>query len=77
MSGRAGRDGNEAHIHLLFGKGDVFLNTELLHGIAPDHDEMAQIYRSYALFSKQVARLSLRLMRMRWLAEQLVCLEIP
>ena len=46
MSGRAGRDGNEAHIHLLFGKGDVSLNTELLHGIAPDHDEMAQIYRS-------------------------------
>ena len=49
MSGRAGRDGNEAHIHLLFGKGDVSLNTELLHGIAPDHDEMAQIYRSLRL----------------------------
>ena len=46
MSGRAGRDGDEAHIHLLFGKPDVSLNTDLLHGIAPDHDEMAQIYRS-------------------------------
>ncbi len=45
MSGRAGRDGNEAQIHLLFGKADVHLNTALLHGIAPDHDEMAQIYR--------------------------------
>lgn len=45
MSGRAGRDGNEAQIHLLFGKADVHLNTALLHGVAPDHDEMAQIYR--------------------------------
>ena len=46
MSGRAGRDGETAHIHLLFSKADVRLNEELLHGIAPNHDEMAQIYRS-------------------------------
>ena len=72
-TGRAGRDGNEAHIHLLFGKGDVSLNTELLHGIAPDHDEMAQIYRSlralqqtsgqafFALDEDEVARRATRL----------------
>lgn len=46
MSGRAGRDGKEAHIHLLFGKSDVARNSELLADIAPDHDGMAQIYRS-------------------------------
>ena len=73
MSGRAGRDGNEAHIHLLFGKNDVSLNADLLHGIAPDHDEMAQIYRSlrslqqasgqsfFALDEDDVARRATRL----------------
>ena len=73
MSGRAGRDGNEAQIHLLFGKADVHLNTALLHGIAPDHDEMAQIYRGlralqqasqqsfFELDSEDVARRATRL----------------
>lgn len=45
MSGRAGRDGNDAQIHLLFGKADADLNAELLEETTPDHDGMAQIYR--------------------------------
>ncbi|MFR7746488.1 MAG: single-stranded-DNA-specific exonuclease RecJ [Eggerthellaceae bacterium] len=46
MSGRAGRDGNEATIHLLFGKHDVDLNASILLETAPSHDGMAQIYRA-------------------------------
>lgn len=46
MSGRAGRDGQEAQVHLLFGKADKELNTAVLDDMAPDHDSMAQIYRS-------------------------------
>lgn len=45
MSGRAGRDGATATIHLLFGKGDKDLNQSILSGITPNHDCMAQIYR--------------------------------
>lgn len=54
MSGRAGRDGAEAQIHLLFSKADVDLNTALLHEIAPDHDEMAQIYRGLRAIQQSV-----------------------
>lgn len=45
MSGRAGRDGNEARVHLLFGNDDGALNLSLLHDATPNHDDMAQIYR--------------------------------
>lgn len=46
MSGRAGRDGQEAVIHLLFGKDDADINCSLLNGSTPSHDDMAQIYRA-------------------------------
>ena len=45
MSGRAGRDGQAAGIHLLFGRNDVALNNDILNAAAPDHDLMAQVYR--------------------------------
>lgn len=45
MSGRAGRDGEQAQIHLLFGKGDARANAALLDDATPGHDGMAQIYR--------------------------------
>ena len=45
MSGRAGRDGEDAYIHLLFGKGDGSINQAILHEVTPSHDNMAQIYR--------------------------------
>ncbi len=45
MSGRAGRNGQDACIHVLFGKRDIVQNESILHGIAPDYDTMACIYR--------------------------------
>lgn len=46
MSGRAGRDGQEAFVHLLFGKADADTNRSLLNNMTPSHDDMAQIYRA-------------------------------
>lgn len=45
ISGRAGRNGKDACIHVLFGKKDVMLNESILHDGAPAHDAMACIYR--------------------------------
>ncbi len=45
MSGRAGRDGESATIHLLFGRQDGELNAGILALAAPDHDVMGRIYR--------------------------------
>ncbi|MEG2628884.1 MAG: single-stranded-DNA-specific exonuclease RecJ [Raoultibacter sp.] len=45
MSGRAGRDGQPALIHLLFGRADASINKGILEQATPDHDCMAQVYR--------------------------------
>lgn len=45
MAGRAGRNGQDAYIHLLFNKRDSSINDNLLFGTTPPHDKMAQIYR--------------------------------
>lgn len=45
MSGRAGRDGEDAWIHLLFGGRDASANQDVLRRFAPEHDAMACIYR--------------------------------
>ena len=45
MSGRAGRDGQDAFVHLLFGRSDSSINQSILHEVTPSHDNMAQIYR--------------------------------
>ncbi len=45
MSGRAGRDGSEASIHLLFGRNDASINEHILRDMTPDHDCLAQVYR--------------------------------
>ena len=45
MSGRAGRDGKPATIHLLYGRKDAHINRAILSDMTPDHDVMAQIYR--------------------------------
>ena len=46
MSGRAGRDGREAWVHLLFGKNDATTDEGILERQAPGHDAMAQAYRT-------------------------------
>lgn len=45
MAGRAGRDGKDAWIHLLFGRNDCAINERILQDMTPDHDCMAQVYR--------------------------------
>lgn len=47
MSGRAGRDGNDAWIHLLYGKQDASINEGLLNDMTPCRDIMAKVYRSF------------------------------
>lgn len=53
MSGRAGRDGNPATIHLLFGQRDIAINEGILREATPDHDVMAQVYRQLRLRQRQ------------------------
>lgn len=45
MSGRAGRDGQGASVHLLFGRNDCSINESILRDMTPDHDCLAQVYR--------------------------------
>ncbi|MDR3687008.1 MAG: single-stranded-DNA-specific exonuclease RecJ [Coriobacteriia bacterium] len=44
MSGRAGRDGALARIHLLFGGRDARINETILSSLAPERDDMAALY---------------------------------
>ena len=45
MSGRAGRDGQPAVVHLLYGRDDANLNERILREATPDHDSMGAVYR--------------------------------
>ena len=45
MSGRAGRDGQPACVHLLFSRNDCALNERILADMTPCHDSLAQVYR--------------------------------
>lgn len=51
MSGRAGRDGLPATIHLLYGPQDARINEAVLSAAAPSRDEMAIIYRALKAYS--------------------------
>ena len=44
MSGRAGRDGAAARIHLLFGSRDARINEMILSSLAPSREDMAVLY---------------------------------
>ena len=44
MSGRAGRDGALARIHLIFGAKDARINEMILSSLAPSRDDMAALY---------------------------------
>ncbi|MCL2827083.1 MAG: DEAD/DEAH box helicase, partial [Eggerthellaceae bacterium] len=61
MSGRAGRDGKPAVIHLLFGRTDAGINERILADTTPDHDCMAQIYRELRRLQKESAERSFAL----------------
>jgi single-stranded-DNA-specific exonuclease len=44
MSGRAGRDGTDAFVHLVFGRKDARINEVILSSLAPSRDDMAALY---------------------------------
>ena len=46
MSGRAGRDGAPAGVHLLYTRKDAEVNESILADMTPDRDQMAQVYRT-------------------------------
>ena len=51
MSGRAGRDGEPAQVHLLFGGRDVRMNEQILAAAAPPRTDLVSLYRTLtALF---------------------------
>ena len=53
MSGRAGRDGRPAWVHLLYGRADAPINERILADATPDHDVMAQVYRRLRALQRQ------------------------
>ncbi len=55
MAGRAGRDGADAWIHLLYGRDDVRINEDILANMTPDHDVMAQVYRCLRTMGREQA----------------------
>ena len=55
MSGRAGRDGEKATVHLLFGAADAKVNEQILTAWTPDHDMMGEVYRTVAGMAKAQA----------------------
>ena len=44
MSGRAGRDGAQARVHLVYGGRDARINEMILSSLAPSRDDMATLY---------------------------------
>ncbi|MBR0404077.1 MAG: single-stranded-DNA-specific exonuclease RecJ [Eggerthellaceae bacterium] len=46
MSGRAGRDGQQAGIHLLYDRKDADVNEALLFEATPDRNRLVQVYRA-------------------------------
>lgn len=52
MSGRVGRDGHPCTVHLLFNKADAFHDDRILRRSTPDHDTMAQVYRTIRRIQK-------------------------
>ncbi len=46
MSGRAGRDGDDAHIYLLFGEDDACINEGILQNVAPNKETLGLLFRT-------------------------------
>ena len=53
MSGRAGRDGKPAWIHLLFSRSDAQVNEGILADMTPSHNCLARVYRSLRALQRQ------------------------
>ena len=55
MSGRAGRDGRAAGVHLLFSYGDARINERILAASAPSRDAMVALYKALRASAKEAA----------------------
>ena len=55
MSGRAGRDGEPACVHLLFGSRDARINEHVIAGSSPSRQELVTLYRTLMTIGRQVA----------------------
>ena len=53
MSGRAGRNGAEAEVHLLFGSHDTKINERIVEGSAPSRDDLSALYRALRTLAKR------------------------
>lgn len=59
MSGRAGRDGQEACVHLFFGERDARINEHVIAGMSPSRNELVTLYRTLMMLSRAVGDNSL------------------
>lgn len=55
MSGRAGRDGKDAWVHLLFGSKDTVINERIVASSAPLRRELSLLYRTLMTLSHRAA----------------------
>ncbi len=53
MSGRAGRDGKYAQIHLMYSERDAAINEHVLEGSAPDRAALIALYRALKSIQKK------------------------
>lgn len=56
MSGRAGRDGANSTVHLLYGYGDARINEKILSSSAPEREAMVALYRILMTEAKAAAK---------------------
>jgi len=56
MSGRAGRSGKKATIHLLFNEKDAVINRQILASIAPTRESLVTLYRALKTLARQSGR---------------------
>ena len=53
MSGRAGRDGNDAYIHLMYSERDAAINEHVLEGSAPERSALIALYKALQMIQKK------------------------
>jgi len=55
MSGRAGRDGEPACVHLFFGSRDARINEHVIAGSSPSRQELVTLYRTLMTIGRRLA----------------------
>lgn len=55
MSGRAGRDGEPATVHLFFGERDARINEHVIAGSSPSREDLVTLYRTLMTIGRRTA----------------------